>query len=120
MVRPTVGIVFAADGFGRAIDIINNGAHIHKKKSERAHQSPPPTPMTVMGLQVRPTSTVRSWMTTPKRPKRPAAEASFAGTTELQHWTGPVEQEALRTGVAAARAETARVTRVASWNCMVG
>ena len=42
---------------------------------------PEPTPTTVMGLQSRPSVTVRSSRTTPMRPKRPAAAVELAWMT---------------------------------------
>ena len=86
-----------------------------------AEQLPPePTPMTVMGEQLRPTRTSTPWTTMPSRPRRSdvagslachssisqyedRAHESVARTlcTELQHWRGPVEQELALVGVEA-------------------
>jgi hypothetical protein len=77
-----------------------------------------PVPMTVMGEQDNPTRTFRSWTTMPRRPIIVVAAASLAFVVELQHWMGPVVQFAAgmglvrRTGVAAARATRAVMTKV--------
>ena len=66
-----------------------------------------------MGVQVKPTRTLRSWMTMPNRPQILAAAGSEALVTVLQHWIGPVSQE----GAAMAAAARARVVRCL--NCML-
>jgi hypothetical protein len=85
-----------------------------------AHQEFPGTPITLIGLQVRPTRTLRSWRTMPNKPKRRLAEGSDALVVVLQHWMGPVEQVGAGVGsVGAAMAAAARARVVKSLNCMV-
>jgi hypothetical protein len=49
--------------------------------------------MTVMGEQLKPTRTLRSWRTMPKSPRMAPTLESDACWTLLQHWMGPVLQE---------------------------
>ena len=61
-----------------------------------------------MGEQLRPTGVLKSWMTTPKPAKIPAAAGAPAVVVLWQHCTGPVVHDdaggvSLGMGVAAAR-----------------
>ena len=76
--------------------------------------------MTLIGLQVTPTITLRSWRTMPSRPRITDAAGSEALVVVLQHWMGPVSQEGAGVGsVGAAMAAAARARVVKSLNCMM-
>ncbi len=118
-----MAVILAADSVRRAEGgKADQYTALHRGFEERAYQPSPPTPMTVMGVQVRPTRTSKSWTTTPILARIPAAAGSEAFAVLAQHWTGAVEQEpagSLRgAGVAAARVARARETK-ASLNCMI-
>ena len=91
---------------------------------------PEPTPMTVIGEQVRPTRTSTPWTTMPSRPRRSDAAGSLAChsstnqyeerahegvartlCTELQHWMSPVSQLSRRRTVGVATAKRGRARR---------
>jgi hypothetical protein len=81
---------------------------LHVIEVTYTHQLPLPTPMTVMGEHVRPTRTLTSWTTMPRRPRRREAAGSLALVTVLQHCWVPlvhwfVLPPSVGTGVAAAR-----------------
>lgn len=82
----------------------------------------PDRPTAVMGLQVTPTRPVTSWMTTPRRLRRPEIEVLLAACVLSQHWRDPVLHwlSWRRVGVAAARVARARVAKAESLEyCML-
>lgn len=100
--RHTEGVVLAAHGLRIAARPVS-----HRIDSTRMggtdQASPEPTPMTLTAEQVRPTGTLISWATTPMLLRIGATATLPAGSTDWQHWTGPVAQLAPKAGVAAAR-----------------
>lgn len=108
-----------ADGLRRAAYIVNSVSVI---KRINTYQLLPEAPMTVMGEQVRPTLTFKSWRTMPRRLRIAATGLLVADSTLSQHWTGPVEQllagSSRGAGVATARVARAAETK-ASLNCMI-
>jgi hypothetical protein len=91
-----------------------------------------PVPMTVIGLQVRPTRPVRSLTTMPRSPKRPEIELEVGDWVDWQHWTGPVLQlpvsvraetsagEATATAARAATETTASLLNIVKKRCWFG
>ena len=67
-----------------------------------------------MGLQVRPTGMFKSWTTTPKRAKIPAAAGAPAVVVVWQHCRGPVVQVSAGEPVGVATARIAREEKIAS------
>ena len=99
--RHTEGVVLAANGLRIAAKEVSYDRLYTDARSYQA--LPEPTPTTLMGEQVRPTSTLTSWRTTPMDLRIGATVVLLAGSTDLQHWIGPVAQLAPKAGVAAAR-----------------
>lgn len=78
----------------------------------------PPTPMTLMGVQLIPTWPVTLPRGTPSRPRRPATAGESTLWTELQHWIGPVLHWLESAPLGAARATAARAAREKSLACI--
>ena len=111
----TVGVVLAADGVGIATIARSVTDPYVVAHALQTHQEPPdPTPMTVIGEQVRPTRAVTSCTTTPIDFRMGATTALSAGRTCWQHWMGAVLQDAAGAGVGVAAARIARAEKAMS------
>lgn len=90
--EPAVRVVLAADGVRGAV--WRGFVSMHARREGRrlcTDQLPAPIPMTESGEQVMPTTTSGP-STMPSSPRMSDATGLLAFSTELQHWTGPVEQ----------------------------
>jgi hypothetical protein len=72
--------------------LINPPKVLLEQQTGLAVQPLPPAPMTVMGLQVRPTRPVKELTSIPSRAKRPETALEVGCWVDWQHWTGPVLQ----------------------------
>jgi hypothetical protein len=119
-------VVAAADGLTRADGPVSTTVYKGEYQWE-AYQEFPGTPITVIGLQVTPTITLRSWRTMPSKPRRTEVAGSDALVVSLQHWMGPVSQVGAGAGVVGsppppvgtAMAAAARARVVRRVNCML-
>ena len=109
----TERVVLAADGLRIAMDASQPSDPGLRGHAETYQESPDPTPTAVMGEQVKPTSALTSWTTTPMEARIAAAEGSLAFSTVLQHWMVPVLHDA-GGGELGAAVATARIVKTAT------